>query len=219
MCRTRARRPRRTPCSDVDAAHEGVAGRGPGVDSTFQHGDIGVAEMSESRRCSQRLSRARVAYHHASRSARNEPGRQPLESRQGAAARVEEMSVVERAYLACIQERELLFIEDHAPQLVCGHCLHALPRSRFSSVAIQLSAAGPSRFSDFHSYRRGSAVERPNHDGPGCACPCAAPLRGQRPERWSLCRSPVEPLTQSEVQRNVAVHRQAFREQGAPARS
>ena len=67
------------------------------------------------------LSCPGVAQHDSGGAARNEPGGQALEPRERAAARVEDMRVMEGAFLAGIEQRELLVAEDHSPQLVRGH--------------------------------------------------------------------------------------------------
>ena len=109
--------------------------------------------LSESGRGSLGFTRARVTHDDTGGAPRNEPWRQPLEPRERAAARVEEMRVVERALLAGIEKRELLAVENHASQFVCGHCLHVLPRFRFSTGAIQPSATSPSHLCGFHPHR------------------------------------------------------------------
>ena len=118
---------------DVDAADEGVAGRGPGVDAAIEHRDIGVAELPEPGCGPLGFAGPGVAHDDPGRAARNQLRGQQLEPRERAAARAEEVRVVERADLAGVEQRELVIVEDHASQLLCGNCLHVLPPLSFTS--------------------------------------------------------------------------------------
>ena len=126
---------------DVDAADQREAGRRPGIDAAFQHGDGGVAEVPEPVCGPFRLAGPCVAHHDGRGVARYEPGRQALESGQRTAARVEDVRVVERADLAGVEQRELVVAEDHLPQLVCIHRVH-LRLFRCPTVAIRPLASG-----------------------------------------------------------------------------
>ena len=112
---------------DVDAADQREAGRRPGVDTAVEHRDIAVAEVFEPGRGPFGLAGPGVAHHDGCGAARDEPRHQALQPRECAAARVEDVRVVERADLACVEQRELVVADDHASQLVCGHCVHGYP--------------------------------------------------------------------------------------------
>ena len=152
---------------DVDAADEGVAGRGPCLDSALQHRDIAIAVLAESGRGSLGFTRSRVAHDDPGGAARHESRRQPLEPRERAAARVEEMRVVERALLAGVEQRELFGVEDPpASARVRSLSSWSPPQSRSLPGAIQPPAAGsepplqiPTR-SRFRSGREGIKPRR-----------------------------------------------------------
>jgi len=76
------------------------------------------------------LTAASVAHDDPGATARNEPGRQSLEPRERTTACAEEMRVMERAFLAYVEQRKLVVVEDHAPQVAGGYHLHAFPPAR-----------------------------------------------------------------------------------------